>query len=316
MRVLVTGAGGYLGRAVTEHLVAGQHRVRAMVRKVGPSLPTGTDVVSADLAGDEGPVARALEEIEAVVHCAAHMGGGDRDVFRRTTVQGTERLLRLAAERGVRRFVHVSSIAVYGWKRPGATVAPADAFDVYAPLRDHYAWSKIEAERWVRLYGRMGLLEVVVVRPGIIYDRRRRFFARLARRLVGPLHAIAGSPSARVPLVHLGDVVEAIGRALVAPRAAGAVVNAVGPELPTQRRYLAVRHDGETARTVPLFVPLAPLRWLGTRLARRCRFGGASGKSLVYELRWLDQNVAFDLRQGAEMLGWMPRIGLAEGQRS
>lgn len=315
MRILVTGAGGYLGRAVTEHLLAEQHRVRGMVRTPDASLPAGAEVVVADLAGDEPPIARALEGIEAVVHCAAHMGGGERDVFRRVTVQGTARLVRLAAQAGVRRFVHVSSIAVYGWKRRGATVWPHDAFDVYAPLRDHYGWSKIEAERWVQLYGRLGLLDVVVVRPGIIYGQGRRFFARLAKRVVGPLYLIAGSPRARVPLVCLSDVVEAIAKALVAPRHSVTAVNVVGPELATQRRYLALQADGRGDRTVPLFVPLAVLRWLGTRIAGRYRFGGAAEKSLVYELRWLDQDVGFDLRQGAERLGWMPRIGVAEGLR-
>jgi len=316
MKVLVTGASGYLGRAVAEHLVAGRHHVRGLVRTPTTSLPPGVDVALADLTGSDQPIAEALDGVEAVVHCAAHMGGGDREIFRRVTVHGTERLLRLAAEKRVRRFVHVSSIAVYPWKRSGAVAAPHDEYDIFAPLRDHYAWSKIEAERWVQLYRRLGLLDVVVLRPGIIYGRGRSFLARLAKRLAGPLHAIAGSAHARVPLVHLTDVVEAIEHALLCPHAVATPVNVVGPDMPTQRDYLKARAAAGKEHIVPLYVPLGALRWLARRLATRCRFGGAEGKSLVYELGWLAQDVTFDLRAGADEIGWMPRIAVAEGLKA
>ena len=213
MKVLVTGATGDVGRHVTDRLLADRMAVRALCRSVPDGLPGAVEVVHGDLTAPE-TLDLAVAGMDAVVHCAAHLGGGGRDLHRRVNVGGTTALLAAAQRARVGRVVHLSTLAVYGRKCDGQFVRPADGYDPFPELRDDYAWSKIAAERWVRLYRDHGGLDTVVLRPGIVYGGRRDFVARVARRGVGPLLVVLGSPGMLLPLVHVHDVAEAVLRAL------------------------------------------------------------------------------------------------------
>ena len=313
MTVLVTGASGYLGRAVAERLTADGARVLGLIRRPEAPLPSGVRPVLIDLEGDPQALETALGGAEVIVHCAAHLGDGARDRFRRVNVAGTHALLDAAVRARVRRFVHVSSIAVYGWARPGSVVGPERGYDPCPELRDDYAWSKIEADRWVDLYRTRGLLETTTLRPGIIYGRGRDFVARMSRAVGGRLRVIFGSPRMRVPLVHLADMVDAIVHAVTRTGRVARPVNVVGPDSPTQAEYLALRRErrGEAVRSV--YLPMLPAR-LAARIAEgRARFRVPSGRDLAYCLAWAAQEVTYDLRPAAAELGWTPRIPVSDG---
>ena len=313
MTVLVTGASGYLGHQVAERLASDGAQVRGLVRRPDASLPSGVRSVLVDLTGDALALEQALAGTEVLVHCAAHLGDGARDRFRRVNVSGTHALLDAAVRAGVRRFVHVSSIAVYGWARPGSVVGPEHGYDPCPELRDDYAWSKIEADRWVELYRSRGLLDTVTLRPGIIYGRGRDFVARMFRAVGGGLRVIFGSPRMRVPLVHVTDVAEAIVQAVTRSGRVARPVNVVGADSPTQAEYLALRRErkGEPSRAV--YLPMGPTRLAGHLKARRARFRVPTGRDLAYCLAWAAQETVYDLRPAATELGWAPRIALSEG---
>src|SRR5687767_14569916 len=118
MRVLVTGATGYLGRRVVRAFLNEGDDVRIVARssaRLEPEWFEGVDVVRADLCGP--PLeARAFEGVDAVVHLAAALTGDEVSQFH-CTVVGTERLLGAMAGSGVRRLVLASSLSVYDWKR-------------------------------------------------------------------------------------------------------------------------------------------------------------------------------------------------------
>lgn len=171
MRVLVTGANGFLGRTVCEALVRGGHSVTAAVRSPARAagLP-GTPVPIGDLA-DTTDWREALTDAGAVIHCAARvhvMRETARDPlaeFRSINVGATERLARAAAAGGVRRFLYVSSIKVNGEATDGA---PFTAGDPAQPL-DPYGISKHEAEQALWAIARETGLEVTVLRPPLVY---------------------------------------------------------------------------------------------------------------------------------------------------
>jgi len=313
MTILVTGASGYLGRALAERLVSEGAQVRGLVRRPEAALPPGVRPVLVDLEGDSAALTPALSGSEIVVHCAAHLGDGNRERFRRVNVGGTHALLDASVRAGVRRLVHVSSIAVYGWAQPGTVVGPEHGYDPCPELRDDYAWSKIEADRWADLYRTRGLLDVVTMRPGIIYGRGRDFVARLFRGVGGGFRVIFGSPRMRVPLVHVSDVVDAIVQAVTRAGRVTRPLNVVGPDCPTQAEYLALRHERRGERTRPLYVPVGMARTLGRLAAHRARFGMPSGRDLAYCFAWAAQEVRYDLRPAAAELAWAPRIPVSEG---
>src|SRR5262249_54769141 len=164
---------------------------------------------------------------------------------------GTHALLAAAERAGVGRLVHLSTVAVYGRKDDEQVVRAADGYDPFPELRDDYAWSKIEAERWVHLYRHRGLDAVVlrpaighggrgaagVLRPGCVSGGRGALFARAARGAAGSLLVILGSPGMLLPLVHVRDVAEAVVRALRIRSAPAEPLDLVGPSMPTQAEY-------------------------------------------------------------------------------
>lgn len=307
MKVLVTGATGDVGRCVTARLLADGVAVRALCRSESHALPRDVEVARGDLTALE-TLERAVAGMDAVVHCAAHLGGGGRALHCRINVGGTRALLAAALRARVRRLVHLSTVAVYGRKGDGQVVRPADGYDPFPELRDDYAWSKIGAERWVHLYRVHSGLDAVVLRPGIVYGGRRDFVARVAWRGVGPLLVVLGSPGMLLPLVHVHDVAEAVVRALRTRSAPAEPLDLVGPGMPTQAEYLARWSAVRGERVVPVFVPAARLlrRVAGLALPRTAR-------ALAYRLAWATQSVRYEDGPLAQALGWCPSIELPQG---
>ncbi|NOT07457.1 MAG: NAD-dependent epimerase/dehydratase family protein, partial [Gemmatimonadales bacterium] len=148
MRLLVTGAGGFVGGAVVRHARAQGIPVRAMLRPGGsPATTLGIESVEADLSS-ESELAGALRDCTAVIHLAAARTarGTRRSVYREVNVEGTRRLLRAAQEAGVSRFVFASTLGVHGF----VTTGPIDES---TPARPNTAYreSKWLAERLVAM---------------------------------------------------------------------------------------------------------------------------------------------------------------------
>ena len=176
-RVLVTGAGGFVGKYVCRKLIESGYSLRAGVRNVEsiPDLLRAIPGLSdSSLLGDLGasPELRGpLAAVSAVVHLAARVhvmkesSGDPLQEFRRVNVEGTKSLAHTAAAAGVRRFIFVSTIKVNGDSTPG------EPFNVDMPPapQDAYAISKWEAEEALRSVASESGLEVVIVRPPLVY---------------------------------------------------------------------------------------------------------------------------------------------------
>lgn len=216
MKALVTGASGFVGTALCAELLARGHAIRAAVRRPTP-LGAGLDAVIVADAGPEADWSAGLRGIDVVFHLAAHVHARSDDSRRvnAINVDGTRALAEQAARAGVRRMVFVSSIKVLGDE--GVVTdrsAPAPA--------GPYAASKLAAERALRTIEKETGLEVVVVRPPLVYGPgvKANFLALLsvvARRWPLPL----GSVQNRRSLVFVGNLVDALVAAAAHPAAPG-----------------------------------------------------------------------------------------------
>jgi len=171
--ILVTGATGFVGGAVVTRAASEPTlRLRVAVRRKSDSVPDGVDTTLVGALSPDTDWSLALSGVEVIVHAAArvhvmHDAAVDPlRAFRRANVDGTLKLARQAAKAGVRRFVFISSIKVHGEHTlPGQPFTP---WDVPAPV-DPYGISKLEAEKGLQDVANETGLEVVVIRPVLVY---------------------------------------------------------------------------------------------------------------------------------------------------
>jgi predicted dehydrogenase/nucleoside-diphosphate-sugar epimerase len=213
-RVLITGATGFIGCRLAEVLhLGGDWEIRALVHKPGSAarlarLPV--EMVQGDLKSP-ADLARAVEGCDAVVHCAIGTAYGHRREIFAVTVDGTRKLVEAARAEGVRRFVHLSSMAVYGSE-------PRGVLDETTPVRpdrgSDYAESKAAAEDAVVRAARLGL-GAVILRPGCVYGPySRTFTVRPIEYLKKGGLVLAGSAGTPSNTVYVDNLVHAIVRGL------------------------------------------------------------------------------------------------------
>lgn len=305
MRVLVTGANGFVGGALCKGLLCHALAVRGVTRSAGV-LPLGVEgFVVADMDGTANWHG-TLQDCNAVVHLAARvhvMQEASADPlaeFRRVNVDGTLNLARQAAAAGVRRFVFISSIGVNG---SVSFQRPFTADDEAAP-HSPYAVSKYEAELGLRVLAAETGLEVVIIRPPLVYGLGApgNFGALMHAVQRGwplPLGAIHNKRS----LVALDNLVDFIALCVHHPNAANQTfLVSDGEDVSTAElvRRMA-RAMGKTPRLIP--VPRWLLRWGAVLLGRR---------DVVQRLCG---NLQLDISKARKMLGWKPPCSVDEGLR-
>lgn len=317
MRVLVTGAGGFLGRAVVAAAARGGHQVVAMVRPVSAGRTAYPDNVT-ELAGDlrqRGAWTGALGDVDAVVHCAAAFG--DLPSQLAGTVLATENLLA-ALPVTLRRIVHVSSLSVYDFDAPrlGGMLDEATPLETAPLRRDAYTQTKLLQERLVREDVARRGVDLVVVRPGAIYGPGKDWDAGTGLK-VGPLDLIF-APLAKMRLIHVDNCADAIVAALAAPLDGSLTVNLIDPEQPSHWRYhrLAKRAGVPTGLAIPFpYIFVLALGW-SARLASKLFFRGRARLPELLDpprqrVRW--RPLSYPNARARAGLGWTPRVPLEQG---
>ena len=221
-RVLVTGAGGLVGRGLVGALCADGVPTRLLLRRPPADAGPGPEVVVGDLR-DPAACAAAVADVELVVHAAGvmHSTAAEPADFDAVNRAGTLALAGAAAAAGARRLVFLSSVAVYG----DGDLDGADEDHPLAPSGP-YGESKRAAEEQLLALSRDTGLEVVVLRPCGVYAPGESPFLEVlvARCLAGELPA-ALDPTVPLGLVHRDDVLQAVRLAATVPGAAGRTYN-------------------------------------------------------------------------------------------
>ena len=239
MRMLVTGASGFIGRATVAAALTRGHRVRAVVRggADGPAWGGEVEPVRADLRDSEA-VRAAVPGVDVVIHLAAAMQGDDAE-HAATTVGGTAHLLEAMAAAEVRRLVLVSSIAVYDVTTAAAEV-PVDESCPLEPRpeeRDPYCRAKLAQEALVRERAAALGVEALILRPGVVHGPGRLWSPRLGIRLGRRLWVIPAA-AAPLPLISVENCAQAIVLAAERRDVAGIALNVVDDGAPGRLEHV------------------------------------------------------------------------------
>jgi nucleoside-diphosphate-sugar epimerase len=322
MKILITGAGGFLGGRIVERLLARQQfDLRLGVRQNvgsaklarwrGEFAQANIDVMPLNLLARES-IAPALAGVDTIVHAAAGTKGGVADMYMNSVV-GTRNLLEALAGTSVRRVLLVSSFSVYRTVDlpDNDLLAETSPLEMVGVEKGGYAYTKVQQEHLYREYqSRLGF-EGVIVRPGVIYGPGGGGMStRVGISALGIFASLGRSNL--LPLNHVDNCADAIAHtAIHAP--ADSVFNLVDDDLPSCGQYLReYRRKVKALKVIPLPYPalMAASKWL-TRYSERS--GGQLPAVLTpYVVRSMYRPLRYS-NQAIKALGWSQRVSIDAG---
>jgi nucleoside-diphosphate-sugar epimerase len=311
--ILVTGANGFLGRALVHRLLESGKKVRVLVRRPMPEWEADPNlqVIYGDL-GDPKVVDCAVHGVSTVYHVGAAMKGG-RASFQCATVAGTQNVVDAALKHGVKRMVYVSSITILDYAGyNGQPMNESSPIEPHPDWRGAYTESKVKAEQIVIDAIGKGL-PVVIIRPGQIFGRGAEMVPPYGTLALGGRWVVVGGGRIPLPLVYVEDVVDALLSAAEREGVCGKTFQLVDDVRLTQREYIDIcrRHLGERLRVK--YVPRLVFSVAGIGIGALGALLKRSVPLTKYKVASIRGVNTFDCSAAREQLGWMPRVGAKRG---
>ncbi len=269
MPVLVSGAAGFVGTALCEHLVAHGYRVRAMVRKssdVERLASIGAEPILADLS-NKNSLSKALEGVSGVFHIAAlfRQAGLPASEFFKINVEGTKNLLDCAIDANVNKFVHCSTVGVCGHieNLPGTELTP------YNP-GDPYQESKAEGEKLFLSYVEQGKISGSVIRPAMIYGPHDTRTLKLFKKISEKKFFYVGPGKALVHFVDVRDLANAFRLAFENPNINGETFIIAGESSMELKELCSIISAILGVPEPWLHLPIKPMQFIGSLCEAVC----------------------------------------------
>ena len=259
MKLLITGASGFIGRYVVTAALRKGYDVRAVVRSAEQSLPWPShpqlEVMHLDLR-EPARLPAALDGIDTVAHLAAVMSG-TLEEQRQGTVLATQTLLTAMKSSSAKHLIAISSFSVYDYLplSLGTILVESMPLETLPDRRDGYTQAKLAQEILVRQFASDTSTLLTILRPGIVYGKDHLWNASLGVNVKDRLWICVGD-RATLPLLYVENCADAIMQAILYPPKSRHTINLVDDNLPTQKAYL------EALRQVlPTQPPKVTLPW-------------------------------------------------------
>lgn len=313
MRVLVTGAGGFIGSHLVDDQIQRGNEVTAIDLNTSyfdhiPSHPKMT-VITSDFADFEWDKYN-LGGYDVCFHLAsAHLETDvNEEYFHQVNVVNLEKFIKRCQEAGVKRFVHCSSVGVYGdIQNPPANEDSPCQPDVA------YERSKLAGEKVVTAFSQQSAYDVVIIRPAWVYGPRCPRTEKLFRTIKKGRFFFVGSGKTLRHPIYIRDMTEGFHLAATHPNASGEIYIMAGPKSVTLEELAAGIAQVENVKTPSLRLPEAPV-WLGCLLLEGV--SKVTKKKVPFtrrSMKFYTGNTAFDISKAREEIGFNPQVELPEG---
>ena len=303
--MFITGASGYIGRALYERFSAAGNEVRGM----DLVADANRDVVGGDV-GEPGAWQEHAEGSQLVIHTGAIVSfrlERPEEVWR-ANVLGTANALAAAERCGAERFLHFSSVTVYGFDFPDGVDEDHPPRNTYVPYPD----TKIAAEQVVLKAHVDGRMRCVIVRPGDVYGPRARAWSIVPAQLIRSRRfVLPGWGRGIHSPVYIDNLVDAILVASESPAAAGQILNLTdGIGIPNVDFFAPI---AELVGRRLICVPTAVALGAAAAVQRAARFTPGDNDVNAASARYLLRTGTYSNAKAREVLGWEPRVGLELG---
>ena len=315
MKILVTGATGFTGKALVRRLLDDGHQVVGLDYKEGLKTEElrkwGAEIVIGSVT-DKDVVRRCMQGVDVVQHLAAAFREMNvpESYYHDVNVGGTRTMLDVAREVGVRKFVYCSTCGVHGNvdRPPGGEDAPIQP-------ADYYQQTKYEAEPYVLEYVKQGH-KATIIRPAAIYGPGdpERFYLIFKRAAKGWFPMIGSGKTFYHPL-YIDNLVDALVLAMDVNKGNGQAYLIADEEYVSiqdlvQRTGRAMGIDVKIRK-----VPMLPVIALGHVVEKACKPFGIAPPIFPRRVDWYRQNRAFKIDKAKRDLGYVPQVGLDAGLR-
>ena len=315
MKVLVSGANGFLGQYVVARLLERGHSVRAIIRPASPkpSWKSEVEIFRVDLRISDNLVF-AFDGVDAVLHLAAPTSG-DEDVQFASTVVGTEKFLEAMSGSSVKRLVHISSIVAYDWARAKRVMNEETPLlsDIYK--MGAYTIAKVWQERVVSRAAAAHSWDLTTMRPGFIWGPQHAVIGGMGR-IFGRVYLMFG-PFTRLPLTYVENCANCIVAALKSPAAVGDSFNVIDGDQIRVLRYVLEysRRSGRCGVLLPVPYRLGLVVALFASFVSRILFG-KKGQLPSLLIPWQFERqfkpIQFDNQKLKDKLSWSPPFSFEE----
>jgi nucleoside-diphosphate-sugar epimerase len=307
MRVFITGASGFIGRALHDRYASGGHEVRGCDLVADP----GRGIVEGDVASP-GPWQQEMAGSDLVIHTAADVSLRleRAAAIWRSNVLGTANAIAAAERSGAQRFVHFSSVTAFGFEFPDGVDERYPVRNTYVPYPD----SKIASEQVVLQAHIEGRVQCTIVRPGDVYGPRSRVWAVIPAQLIKARRFTLpdGGRGIHSP-VYIDNLIDGVELAAVSPEAVGQVITLSDGVGVPYREFFTPYAELVGRRLITLPAPVA--MGIAAVVQRAARLAPGDNEINTGSARYFMRRGTYSTAKARQLLAWEPRVSVEEGLR-
>lgn len=316
MKVLITGASGFLGQHIIKKLSEEGVDIAAIIRptsRIEHLKKYTIDYITGNIR-DEETLRKAMQGVDAVIHAVTTKFGGAED-FYAENVESTRQLLELSLKNNIKRFVFISSIDVYDHSKcKNGSVLDEDSPRDPNPS-NHYSRTKIQAEEIVETFNRKHKLPTVIIRPGCIYGKGGNWVpARLGFSAGPQRYVLLGNGKSAVPMSHTSSVAEVIWRSIQNDTARGKIYNVIEDGVITRVGFLKMVRENLYPAFKIVKIPLFFARIMAFGMRTMLKMIGKTPPTRLHPhyMRLFALSVFYKSDKAKQDLGWQSLTDLTE----